>query len=438
VTELTIPAAVADEQAILEEILDHPRAIRGALEARLQPEHFYFEKHAAIFRAQRQVASDGDQADEPTTWAKLQAMGLAAPAEEGVERSYLASLTGRSTNPFGVGQRARRVIDAAGERAKLEGAQRVIEGVGENEAERKAELLQSGLELITRDFAVEAEPTSRQQLGDDFFEYLEGDEPEDDLFELPFAELNECVLGGYRRKQTTVLAGWTGMGKSWLLDQLLRCFYEQGASTAIFATEMSRRERVARHITATTGVATEKLLRKKLLGPEEKSKALTALSQIPFDYFEANGWEVEQICERIVFGGYDVAAVDVVNLIPGYEQKVANANHINERLMAVALRANCHVILVSHLNRERDKGPIKPRPTPRDLRQTGMLEANAHAILFVHRDQAQDGSKEPGAEIFFQKIRNGADGGVRAVQSSRKLIFLPELSDPIADVVAGL
>lgn len=428
-TELTPPAAVRDEEAILAEILDHPAAIRGALEARLQPEHFYYEKHAAIFRAQRQIAGRGDHADEPTTWAQLEAMGLAAPAENGVDRNELAQLTGRSTNPFGVGQRARRVIVAASERAKLEGAQLVVEGVRENEAERKAKLLQSGLELITRDFAVDAEPTSRQQLGDDFFEYLEAEEDEE-VFKLPFDVLNECVLGGYRRKQTTVLAGWTGMGKSWFLDQVLRSFFEQGKSTAIFATEMSRRERVARHITTKTGIAAEKLARKSLLTPEEHAKAMSVLTDIPFDYFECKGWSVEEICERIVLGGYDVAAVDVINLIPGYEEKTSIASRIAERLMSVATRANCHVILVSHLNRERDKGKVKPRPTKRDLRQTGMLEANADAILFVHRDQDEDGGKEPGAEIFFDKVRNGIEGSIRVVLTSRRMTFLPEGETP--------
>jgi replicative DNA helicase len=415
------PQSMADEEAILSEILDHAVAIRGCIEAGLEPEHFYRTDFGRIYRAMRQAAAEGHHADEATTWATLQRLGFAAPAEEGIERLTLAALTNRSANPFGVSTRAHRVIALANERASLEGAHRVIEGVREPEAKRKAELLQEGLELIAADFTVDAQPTSRQELHSDFFDYLDKEEPAE-VFELPWADLNECVLGGYRRQQTSVLAAWSGFGKSWALDQMLGAFHGQGKTTAIFATEMSRRERIARFITTKTGVPVENLLLKKL-SAEQMAAAVKALESIPFDYFEVSGWTEDRICERIVFGNYDVAAVDVLNLIPGYEEKTAYASRIVGRFMNLAQRANCHIILVSHLNNERAKAAVKPRPVKRDLRQTGMLESNAHQILFLHRDQDDDGQLRDTGEIFFAKVRNGMEGKVNVTHNQKFLTF---------------
>jgi replicative DNA helicase len=434
--ERPAPQSIPDEEAILSEVLDSPRALRACVEAGLEPEHFYFDTHQRIYRAMRHSAAEGHHPDEPTTWSSLQRLGFAAPAEGGVDRAEVAKLVGKSTNPFGVGTKVLRLIELAAERASLEGARRIIEAIHEPEEKRKSELMAEGKSLIATDHTIEAQPTSREEVADDMYAYLESEEPAE-VFELPWDDLNECVLGGYRRQQTSVLAGWSGFGKSWMLDQILTAFHKQGKETAIFATEMSRRERAARFITTKTNVPVESLLLKRL-NNEQMKEAVNALGDFPFAYFESNGWSEDRICEQIIFGGFDIAAIDVVNLIPGYEERVEYASRIVGRFMALAQRANCHIILVSHLNKERDKAAVKPRPVKRDLRQTGMLEANAHQILFLHRDQQEDGQLEDTGEIFFAKVRNGQEGKVDVVHNPRHLTFqkraFGQVVEPAAEV----
>jgi replicative DNA helicase len=423
-TDHVPPQNIEAEEAVLGAMMMAEPALRAVRVVGLRAQHFYLERHQEIYAALERVVQREGYVDQ-----------LMLADEAPAHKVCIHDLAAKVPAPGNALQYARIVMHQANLRQKLEGSQSIAAGVrvaqerGDDAQEEAERLIREGQTLVATDLTVEAEPTSQQELADDFYDYLDSDEDEE-VFELPYPELNECVLGGYRRKQTTVLAGWTGMGKSWLLDQMLRGFHEQGRTTAIFATEMSRRERVARHITQTTGIATEKLLRKRLT-PDERAKAITALGKIPFDFFEATGWTEGEICERIIFGGFDVVAVDVVNLIPGYEEKVAYANRIAQQFMQVASRANCHVILVSHLNRERDKAVVKPRPVKRDLRQTGMLEANAHAILFLHRDQNEkDGSKEPGGEAFFDKVRNGMEGSVRVCHNQRFLNFSREARAP--------
>lgn len=413
------PQSVDTEKEVIGGILVLVEAIRACVEAGLEPEHFYLSKHQSIYRAMRAIARGKAHPDELATLEALSAMGL----KEGIEDHYLAMLAAESTTAFNMGQHARRLIVLAGKRAKIDGARKILAGAEEQRDGRSAELIAEGMELVASDYTTDAEPTSKEELRDDFYNFL-ADELPAETFTLPWHGLNRCVLGGYRRKQMSVLAGWTNMGKSFALDQLLTDFHGQGANCAIFATELDQRERIARYLTGRARVATEKLLLKRL-SAEEHTRVNRVLNEgLPFDYYNVNGWSYEKIAERIIFGGYDIAAVDVINLIPGFE-KTETATIAIGRFAQVATRADMHLILVSHLNRARavDRKGILPRPVKRDLRDSGMLEANAHQIMFLHRHQDEQANVLPGGEIYFDKVRTGTRGRVDVAFSNRTLTF---------------
>jgi replicative DNA helicase len=402
VTEQVPPQNIEAEESVLGAMLVAEPAMRSVLvESGLTSKSFYFDKHREIYAAIQKVAHRDGTVDELTVGHELP-----------THRHYISDLAAKVPSAGNALHYARIVAHAANLRMKLAGAQEIQGAVYELDEETREEKIRSGLELIATDLETQANPTSEEELADDFFRYLDEEEAAE-VMKLPFDELNECCFGGYRRGQTTVVAGWTEMGKSWWVDQMIHGFHAQGYRCAIFATEMERRERVARFLFSKTGVAMEKLLLKKL-SPAEMNVVVSALPTIPFSYFEVNGWPVERICQQIILGGYDVVVIDVVNLIPGYEEN-QGATRILSRLMEVARKANCHVILVSHLNRARATQAKLPRPVKRDLRDSGMLETNAAAILFVHRNQDDNGEALTTGEIYFEKIRNGMKGGIRSL-----------------------
>lgn len=413
----------AEESVLGAMMVSDPALKRVRAESGLTAKHFYLDRHRLIFDAIGKVAERTGTCDELLVGNELPEL-----------KHYVSELAAKVPAAGNSMHYAAIVLSAANYRAKLEGAQTILEGVRErHDEEMSAALIRQGIQLATADFTIEAERTSGQEILEEIFDTFDGD-TEGEVMELPWSELNECVMGGYRRKQMSVFAGWENMGKSFALDQTLGGFDEQGFKCAIFATEMAREERAARWLTAKTGVPLERILRNQL---EQKHltrllEAANKYGRLPFDYFECYDWSADRICERIIYGGYDVVAVDPVTEIPGFENAEAAAS-ITRRFKQIAARANCHVILVAHLNRHRIKDPkgVLPRPLKVDLKGSGTLAQAANAVLFLHRDQDEDANVLPTGEIYFDKVRNGFKKKIPVAQNSRTLQFYWLKPDPV-------
>lgn len=429
--QIQVPASIETEQAVLGATLVYDSALPLCLEIGLAAEHFYADRHRALYRA---VVHADARGDELAIWAAVERLGLVT---EALSRAYVSELAARAT--WGnVRVRAQRIIELANRRAKLEGADLIRQGALEHEQNRSAELITEGMALVTRDFSLDATPTSGEEVLDEIFDYFDRQQ-EGDVFRLPWQPLNDCVLGGYRRKQLSVFAGWTNMGKSYCLDQMLDGFRAQGYRSAIFATEMSREERGMRWLASETGIALEKIIRNRLDEHDHKKLARARAKvdgKLPFDYYECQGWSADRIAERILSSGVDVAAIDPITEIPGFEKPEVAASIVG-RMAQVAARGDCHVIAVCHLNRARLKNPngVKPKPLCLDLKGSGSLETLAHAVLFLHRDQDDEANVLPRGRLYFDKVRNGLKGAVEVEQNPRHLRFFEPDDSPAQQAI---
>src|SRR5690606_13358624 len=95
------------------------------------------------------------------------------------------------------------------------------------------------------------------------------------------------------------------------------------------------------------------------------------------------------------------------------------------------------VLLLSQLNRDVEKRPDK-RPLASDLRDSGAIEQDADAVIFIYRDEVYDKASpyRGTAELIVPIQRNGPPGDVRVQYIPEQFRFqnLPEWWRPESPV----
>jgi replicative DNA helicase len=414
------------EDEVAASLVDWPKAVGILVEQGLRPEDFYLRKPVLIYRAAQRVMLEGRDCNAVSIWSALQAMGYSKPGnDEGLERHEIEALVGHSTAFGGIGSYGERIMERADRRRKQTAGQRLITAVDSEDEKTYANQVQEALEEATRDYQAESEPTTPEEIASFVFDYIES-EDEPDCFPLPWPKLNKGLPGGLLRGQTSVWAGWTNMGKSVAVDEAMSYWHKQGRRCGLIATEMSLLERMSRKLMMASGISALRILTKRLTQEEKGELAkLIQPQNIPFSFYDAQGWNYERIAQLITLKRFDVVAIDPINLIQGFADQETMTEAAG-RFQAVARRANTHLMLVCHLNRKRSpqgSAKVLPKPHVYDIRDSGMIANNSDQTLFVHRDQDEEGEVLPVGEIYLDKVRVGFKSKTRVSLDPKYLRF---------------
>jgi len=438
---LTVPAVSGSsvtnlaEQAVLGGILLAPTRLEPLLvEERLEARHFQHPDHRDIYQAMVELHDRDARIDDLTVIEHLQRTSRLDRIGGRVTVDALASAAPVAAN---VRDYARIVVEHATWRARLTVAQTMAQAAVDRD-DPAWTAAEADLHRTDSDTGIgDADP---DQLAHEAFDRLADQQPAD-VIALPWPILNRAVAGGLRRGHCTVLAAWTGQGKSWTCLQLLAHAAQQTHPSTnqplqvrLYANEMSRDECVDRMLAQLTGISFTRI-QERTLDAQQRKTLLDRLAQgLPFGITECHGWDADRIARHIRRHKWDLAAVDLLTRIP--QRDVADVDHISRTLNIAALQADAHLILVSQLNQERAKQEIRPRPVLRDLRGSGSLGNDAANVLFLHREQervaAADGSLTdlietlPEGQMYFDKVRNGRTGGCQVFFTGARGIFEQE------------
>lgn len=112
---------------------------------------------------------------------------------------------------------------------------------------------------------------------------------------------------------------------------------------------------------------------------------------------------------------------------------------ITRGLKALAKELGIVIVLLSQLNRELEKRPNK-RPQPSDLRDSGAIEQDADAVMFLYRDEVYNpDSMDKGiCEVNVALCRQGAPGvvGLAYIGEHTRFESLATWEPPRAKAVA--
>lgn len=239
-----------------------------------------------------------------------------------------------------------------------------------------------------------------------------------------FVDLDR-LLGGFEA-QYYLMAGRPGMGKSsWVLAALAHAAIRLNKTAMLFSLEMNEKQIMDRLVASEGRIPLEKIKNPRTLSDNEWGTVYEVAGRIGSSrlFFDATpGATPSQILAKalrksIETGGLDLVVIDHIHIMqadnPGLMETAALTS-ISKQVMTLPKLLGCPVIVLAQLNRSLEQRANK-RPMLSDLRQSGSLEEDAYAVLFLYRDDyyEKEMSERPNvAELEVAKNRDGKTGTV--------------------------
>ncbi|MCC6920047.1 MAG: replicative DNA helicase [Alphaproteobacteria bacterium] len=258
-------------------------------------------------------------------------------------------------------------------------------------------------------------------------------------------------LGGMQNSDLLILAGRPGMGKTALATNMAvnaaRAKLndpEEGGTVAFFSLEMSAEQLATRIISEVAEIPLWEIRRGKVESRDfgRLIEAVTLLENLPLYIDDSPGLSVGQVAARARRMardkkiGLDMIVIDYLQLLEGspgkrFDNRVAEVSDITKNLKGLAKELNIPVLALAQLSRGVDARDDK-RPVLSDLRESGSIEQDADAVMFVFREEYYHKSREPDhsdpewpkwfekmnriggkAEVLIEKHRHGPTGSVK-------------------------
>ena len=422
------PQSLEAEQAVLGSILIDSRCITDVVGI-VRPEDFYQKQNREIFETIYTMFNFSQTIDPVTVLDKMKELGY----HRDDSRDYILQLMEITPTAANVARYANIVREKAMLRGLAEAAtdisEMVYDGVGTpsemlESAEKKIYALRKG----EHGDSLEHIGTVLHRFFDHLTELSESDSPIPGL-STGLRDL-DTKINGLNKSDLLLIAARPAMGKtSFALNIGLNVAKKYNKTVAFFSLEMSREQLALRLVSGESFVDSQKLATGKL-SEDEWNKlvmASVALSQTDIRVDDNPAITVAEMNAKLRrLDNLGLVIIDYLQLMTGSgysrasENRVQVVGEISRSLKIMAKELNVPVICLSQLSRAVESRQDK-RPIMSDLRESGAIEQDADAILFLYRDDYYNPNTEEKnvAECIVSKNRHGETGTV-------KLQWLPQ------------
>lgn len=383
------------------------QSIRGIVSR----EDFHVDSYGAIYAAALALEADGEAIDPVSIQKRAMRDGAALSRDLLVE---LMEITPTAANCFTYAQ---RVAEDARTRRVKEICTRIQEDTASSSDELLA-VLQREAEAIRGSNFRRGLLTPMDTLRRFNDHVVEAGEGRCNFIPSGFPELDQILGGGFIRGGMFILGARPGAGKSTFCINLADNIT---GNCLLVSLEMTPEQITAKRVSRLTGLSSAKLLSGNVSDHdwENIGRATVALSEKGVFVNSRYDLTVQHI-QLLAQGVPDLRAVfvDYLGLIQPairggsiYE----NVSGISRELKKMAISLNVPVICLSQLSREVERREDK-RPRLSDLRDSGSIEQDADAVMFLYRPDYYNptGGAEDGHPSFVQldvvKNRHGRTG----------------------------
>ncbi len=459
------PASLEAEQALLGALLANNKAYERVSEF-LAPEHFADAVHGRIYEAIARRIEAGQLADPVTLRTEFEHSGL---LDEVGGTAYLGQLLTAMVGIINAGDYGRIIHDTWIRRQLIDigeitvnrafGAEAELDGAGQIEAAE-----QSLFDLATRggnegramDFekaltlAIESAARAFERDGK-----VSG-------LTTGLADL-DVKTGGLHPSDLLILAGRPGMGKTALatkigfgaaqalLAQARRDNPNAEATQAvvIFSLEMSAEQLATRLLAEEARIASDRIRRGEI-GQKDFDNFVAVsrrISRLPLIIDDTPAVTLSALrtrCRRLKrTRGLALIIIDYLQLMrPAAgtkpENRVLEISQITQGLKAIAKELAVPVLALSQLSRAVESREDK-RPQLSDLRESGTIEQDADAVMFVYRDEYYLQARMPKQMAFesedkFQAALDKWQQDMEQVHNKAELILAKQRHGPTGKV----
>lgn len=230
-----------------------------------------------------------------------------------------------------------------------------------------------------------------------------------------------------------VVGGRPSVGKSAFMFQMAYNVAHH-SPVHVFSLEMSHEAVLSRTLSMLLDCSV-KDLQQGLLTAEALKDAYSALMQLKYTIDDRSGLNVSDISElvrkRHKQDGTSLVVIDYLTFIQMEKTATRDVEVgiVTKALKNLAKELKIPIVIGSQLSRQSEQrgassGNYKPKLA--DLRESGNIEQDADVVLFVHREQDQNGIKSDFADIIVAKNRNGSCGTVEMRFEGRQTRFIDE------------
>ena len=422
------PQSLEAEQAVLGSILIDSRCVADVIGI-LRPEDFFLQQNREVYEAVYTMFNFSQTIDPVTILDKMREMGF----HHDNSRDYILQLMDITPTASNAERYANIVRDKAMLRGLAKAADEISETVY-SQVGTPAEMLESAEKKIfalrkgERGDSLEHIGTVLYRVFDHLKELSESDSMipglSTGLRDLDFK------INGLNKSDLLLIAARPAMGKtSFALNIGLNVAKKYRSTVAFFSLEMSREQLAMRLLSGESFVDSQKMATGKLSEDEWEKifMAASALSQTDIRVDDNPSITVAEMNAKLRrVDNLGLVIIDYLQLMnssgygKGSENRVQAVGEISRSLKIMAKELNVPVICLSQLSRAVESRTDK-RPIMSDLRESGAIEQDADAILFLYRDDYYNPNSEEKniAECIVSKNRHGETGTV-------KLQWLPQ------------
>lgn len=227
----------------------------------------------------------------------------------------------------------------------------------------------------------------------------------------------DSMTTGFRPSEFYVFGARPGDGKTALMCQALRENCKAGRKCSAFSVEVKRTQIMQRLVAQESGISVFDMRDPRILTEGEMMRVTTAAAEVakwPLFLEDSPRLDVKQlqaIARLHISQGAEIIFVDFLQkLRAAGRDRFEKVTAIADGLWELARSTDVPVVALSQLKRRQSP---HEEPTMDDLRESGEIEQNAHAVFLLHRptEVVDDKRRHTGLDkIIIAKQRSGPAG----------------------------